>query len=131
MNRPIRYQFALLTACAVLPATGLFAQAPAPDATPSVSTPAAPASPDATPAEGKHHGHHGRHANLTPEERQKLKAAHDKALQDPAVKSAEANRETDRKGYRKAVHDAMLRADPSIQPILNKTRAGRRAKKDA
>ncbi len=59
-------------------------------------------------------------ASLTPEEREKLKAARQKAMQDPAVKAADAEKSTDRKAYRKAVHDAMLRADPSIEPILQK-----------
>ena len=100
MNYSIRHKIDLLTACAALPAAGLFAQAPATEATPSVSVPAATAAtPDTTPAAGKHQGERkGRLAELTPEERQKLKAARQKAMQDPAVKTAEATRETDRNG---------------------------------
>ena len=131
MNYSIRHKIALLTACAALPAAGLLAQAPAaPASTPSVSVPAATS--EATPAEGKHHGEKkGWMADLTPEEKQKLKAAHQKAMQDPAVKSAEATKETDKKGFHKAVREAMLRADPSIQPILEKMREEHKGKKDA
>ncbi len=136
MNQPIRYQFALLTACAVLPVTGLFAQAPATEATPSVSVPATTTTttaPATTAEAGKHRGERrAMLASLTPEERQKLKAAHEKAKQDPAVKSAEATRETDRRGYHQAMRAAMLRADPSIQPILEKLREeGHHGKKNA
>ena len=70
-------------------------------------------------------------AALTPEERQKLIAARRKAKQDPAVKAAEATRETDRKGYHKAMKEAMLRADPSVGPILEKLREERPGKKNA
>ena len=134
MNYSIRHKIALLTACAALPAAGLFAQAPATEATPSVSVPATTTpAPDTTTATVRHQGERkGRLAELTPEERQKLKAAHEKAKQDPAVKTAEATRETDKRGYRKAMRDAMLRADPSIQPILEKMREeGHRGNKNA
>jgi hypothetical protein len=99
------------------------AQDPAPTATPSVSTPDTAAPSDKDHAE--HEGRKGRMAELTPAERQQLKAAHEKALQDPAVKAAEGEKGTDRRAYQKTVHDAMLRADPTIAPILEKMRAHR------
>ena len=126
MKTPIRYTFALFTACTVLPAAGLLAQSPSPAAstTPSVSMPAGTGA-----ATGEHEGP-GMKAisKLTPEERQKLKAAHQAALQDPAVKTAEAGRDTDKAGkkaYREAVRAAMLKADPSVKPILDKMREER------
>ena len=65
-------------------------------------------------------------ANLSPEERQKLQAAHQKAMQDPAVQTAHEKMRAAHKEFRDAMHAAMLKADPSIQPILNKIPAGNR-----
>ena len=139
MKYPICHQIALFTACTFLPAAGLLAQSPAapaaaaPATTPSVSEPAA-ATTTTTATEEEHEG--GRmHAlsKLTPEERGKLKAAHQAALQDPAVKAAEAQKNNGREGkraYHEAVHTAMLKADPSVQPILDKMREDRPHKKD-
>jgi len=67
--------------------------------------------------------------NLSEEERQKLMTAREKANADPAVQDAAKKKEAaqspeDRKtaseGYRKAMHDAMIKADPSIAPLLEK-----------
>jgi Spy/CpxP family protein refolding chaperone len=59
-------------------------------------------------------------ANLSPEDRQKVEAAREKAMQDPAVQAArEKMREASRE-FREAMHAAMLKADPSIKPILDK-----------
>jgi hypothetical protein len=115
-----------LTSSALLLPIAVQAQEPAPTATPSVSTPDTAAS--AAPSDKDHAGREGRKgrmAELTPAERQQLKAAHEKALQDPAVKAAEGEKTTDRRAYQKSVHDAMLRADPTIAPILEKMRAHR------
>ena len=125
----------LLAAGAVLPIVGAFAQSPAaPASTPSVSVPAANATSTetTTTAVGKHGGKlRARLAALTPEERQKLMAARRQAKKDPVVKAAEATRGTDRKGYHKAMKEAMLRADPSVGPILEKMREERPGKKNA
>ena len=59
-------------------------------------------------------------ANLSPEERQKLQAARQKAIQDPAVQAAHEKMRAAHKEFRDAMHAAMLKADPSIQPILNR-----------
>jgi hypothetical protein len=59
-------------------------------------------------------------ANLSPEERQKLEAAHRQAMQDPAVQAANDKMRQAHQEFRDAVRAAMLKADPSIQPILNK-----------
>jgi hypothetical protein len=76
-------------------------------------------------------GNRGRHwekrlANLSPEERQKLQAAHRQAMQDPAVQAANDKMRQAHKEFRDAMHAAMLKADPSIQPILNKIPAPNR-----
>ena len=135
MKHSIRHKIALLTACAALPAAGLFAQSPSPATTPSVSVPAAsPATTtDTTAATGRHGGGmRDKLASLTPEEREKLKAARMKAKDDPAVKAAEATKDTDRKGFRKTMAEAMVRADPSVAPILEKLRdEGRHGKKNS
>ena len=69
-------------------------------------------------------GRHGRHAqflaSLSPDERAKLKAAREKAMADPAVLAAKDRTKTSRREFREARRAAMLRADPSIQPILDK-----------
>jgi hypothetical protein len=65
-------------------------------------------------------------ANLSPEERQKLQAARQKAMQDPAVQSAHDKMREAHKEFRDAMRAAMLKADPSIQPILNKIPAANR-----
>jgi hypothetical protein len=67
-------------------------------------------------------GHHRKEdlANLTWEERQKLHAAHRQAMQDPAIRAAHDKLRQLRKEYRDTLHAAMLKADPSIQPILDK-----------
>jgi hypothetical protein len=70
-------------------------------------------------------GTHGRRweqrlANLSPEERQKVQAARRKAMQEPSVQAAREKMRQAHKEFRDAMHGAMLKADPSIQPILNK-----------
>ena len=67
-----------------------------------------------------------RMANLSPDERQKLEAARQKAMQDPSVQSAHDKMRQAHKEFQEAMRAAMLKADPSIQPILNKMPAGNR-----
>ena len=66
-----------------------------------------------------------RWANLTEEERAKLKAAHQKAMEDPAVRAAQEKLKQARREFREVMRPALLKADPSIQPILEKMRAER------
>jgi Spy/CpxP family protein refolding chaperone len=70
-------------------------------------------------------------ANLTPAERQQLKAAHHKAMQDPAVRAAHLKMREAHKEYRNAMRASMLKADPTIQPVLNKVPEGRAARRDS
>ena len=128
MKNFLRFTLTFAGACALLPAAGLFAQAPsaAPSATPSVSVPAAstgtaPAG-DAQAAQGRGARMREALATLTPEERQEFKTAREKALADPAVKAAEAQRASDPQAFRRVMIEAMLRADPNVGPILKKMR---------
>ena len=67
-----------------------------------------------------------RFANLSADEREKLKAARQKAMQDPAVRAAEEKAREAEREFHAALNASMLKADPSIQPILNKMPKGER-----
>jgi hypothetical protein len=66
-----------------------------------------------------------RWASLTEEERLKMKAAHQKAMADPAVRAARDRLRQARREFREIMRPALLKADPSIQPILEKMRPER------
>ncbi|MEA3188151.1 MAG: hypothetical protein QOD99_1981 [Chthoniobacter sp.] len=59
-------------------------------------------------------------ASLTPEERQKLKAAQEKIKDNPDVRAARQKRQEAAQEFRKVLHDAMVAADPSIASDLEK-----------
>ena len=67
-----------------------------------------------------------RFANLSADEREKLKAARQKAMQDPVVQAAQEKRRQADKEFHDALHASMFKADPSIQPILDKMPKGER-----
>jgi hypothetical protein len=69
--------------------------------------------------------HRARWASLTEEERAKLRAAHQKAIADPAVRAAQEKLRQARREFREVMRPALLKADPSVQPILDKLRAER------
>jgi Spy/CpxP family protein refolding chaperone len=64
-------------------------------------------------------------ANLTEDERTRLRAAYQKASQDPAVQTAREKLKQARREFREVMRPALLKADPSIEPILEKLRAER------
>jgi Spy/CpxP family protein refolding chaperone len=64
--------------------------------------------------------------NLTQEERQKVMNARKTAMQDPAVQSARQKMQAASKEMHDAMDAAMLKADPSIKPILDKIPKGQR-----
>src|SRR6266403_78447 len=64
-----------------------------------------------------------RWASLTEEERAKLKAAQQKVLSAPAVWAARDRLRNARREFREVLRPALLKADPSLQPILEKMRA--------
>jgi len=66
-----------------------------------------------------------RWANLSEEDRARLRAAHQKAMADPAVRAAHDKLRQARREFREVMRPAMLRADPSVQAILDKLRAER------
>jgi hypothetical protein len=66
-----------------------------------------------------------RWANLNDEERGRLRAAHQKAMADPAVQAARDRLRQARREFREVLRPALLKADPSLQPILEKLRPER------
>jgi hypothetical protein len=66
----------------------------------------------------------GAMGNLTQEERQKVMAARRTAMQDPAVSAAKQKMEQISKEFHDAMDAAMLKADPSLKPILDKMPKG-------
>lgn len=74
-----------------------------------------------TPPSIGERGGHGPMSLLTPEERAQVKAAHDKAIaDDPSLKQKmQAAREAFQEA-REALQDAMIKVDPSLEPILAK-----------
>ena len=64
-------------------------------------------------------------ANLNEDERARLRAAHQKAMMDPAVQAAREKLRQARREFREIMRPALLKADPSIQPILEKLRTER------
>lgn len=79
-------------------------------------------SPTDKPLRHSQSEHHARWASLSEDERARLKAAHQKALSDPAVRAARDRLREARIEFREALRPALLKADPSIQPILDKMR---------
>jgi hypothetical protein len=67
----------------------------------------------------------GRFAGLSMEEQAKLRSAHDMAMRDPALAATRQRYEQARKEFRDKLRDALLKADPSVQPILEKARRQR------
>jgi len=89
-----------LTAFSVAP--GAIAQTPTPTPTASVIS---------QPALGN---------GLSIDEQLKLRAAQQKAADDPAVKAALQKRNQAIQNFRTALHNAMLKVDPAIGPIMSK-----------
>ena len=66
----------------------------------------------------------GQMGNLTPEERQKVMNARKSAMQDPSVSSARQKLQAAQKEFHDALDAAMLKADPSLKPVLDKMPKG-------
>ena len=66
-----------------------------------------------------------RFARLSMEEQARLRSAHDTAMRDPALAATRLRYEQARKEFRDKLRDALLKADPSVQPILEKVRRQR------
>ena len=59
-------------------------------------------------------------ANLSPDERAKLRAAHRQAMADPAVQAAKDRQIQAAREFRELKRSRMLQADPTLQPVLDK-----------
>lgn len=77
----------------------------------------------------RHGGRHGRiFANLSPDERTKLRAARQQAMADPAVRAAQDRQRQAHREFQELRRQKMIQADPSVQPILDKIKAERGGK---
>ncbi len=77
---------------------------------------------------GRRGGGFGRgpgYESLSQDEKDKLKAASDKAQNDAKVKEAREKMEASMKEYREAMQAAQIAADPSVEPILKKLQEAR------
>ena len=66
-----------------------------------------------------------RFGGLSRDEQARLRTAHDTAMRDPALAATRQRYEAARKEFRDKLRDALLKADPSVQPILEKVRRQR------
>jgi hypothetical protein len=66
-----------------------------------------------------------RFSGLSMEEQAKLRSAHDTAMRDPALAATRQRYQEARKEFRNKLRDALLKADPSVQPIIEKVRRQR------
>jgi hypothetical protein len=64
-------------------------------------------------------------SGLSMDEQAKLRSAHDTAMRDPALAATRQRYEQARKEFRDKLRDALLKADPSVQPIIEKVRRQR------
>jgi hypothetical protein len=64
-------------------------------------------------------------SGLSMEEQARFRSAHDMALRDPSVAATRQRYEQARNEYRNKLREALLKADPSVQPILEKVRRQR------
>ena len=64
-------------------------------------------------------------ATLSMDEQARFRSAHDMAMRDPALAATRQRYEQARNEYRNKLREALLKADPSVQPILEKVRRKR------
>ena len=67
----------------------------------------------------------GRFSRLSMDEQARLRSAHDMAMRDPALAATRQRYEQARKEFRDKLREGLLKADPSVQPILEKARRER------
>lgn len=80
--------------------------------------------PDETPAIKELQRREENVGRLSIDEQLKVRAAQQKALETPAVKAAIDKRDKAIVEFRDTLRAAMIAADPSVQPILDKVVAG-------
>jgi hypothetical protein len=66
-----------------------------------------------------------RFSRLSMEEQARFRSAHDMAMRDPALAATRQRYEQARNEFRSKLREALLKADPSVQPILEKVRRQR------
>lgn len=96
-----------------------------PNAPPMVSAPAEHVLQPAAPPQAQVQPHAQRPPplnDLSEDERARLHSAHLNALHDPNLAASRARYLDARKEFRQKLRDALLKADPSVQPILEKIR---------
>jgi DnaJ-domain-containing protein 1 len=64
----------------------------------------------------------GRFSRLSMDEQARLRSAHDMAMRDAALAQLRERYEQARREYREKLRAALVKADPSVQPILEKVR---------
>jgi hypothetical protein len=62
---------------------------------------------------------------LSGDERARLQSAHQTAMRDPALRESREKFQQARKDFRERLRDGMIKADPSVQPIIEKVRRQR------
>ncbi|MEP7071112.1 MAG: hypothetical protein ABI839_01865 [Verrucomicrobiota bacterium] len=60
--------------------------------------------------------------NLSADERAKLYSAHEAAMHNPDLAALRERYLREKRAYREELQRALLKADPSVQPILEKVR---------
>jgi hypothetical protein len=67
----------------------------------------------------------GRLSTLSMEEQARLRSAHDTAMRDPTLAQSRERYEQARREFRERLRAALVKVDPSVQPILEKVRKKR------
>ena len=67
----------------------------------------------------------GRLSTLSMEEQARLRSAHDMAMRDPTLAQSRERYEQARSEFRERLRAALVKVDPSVQPILEKVRKKR------
>ena len=80
--------------------------------------------PDETPVMKEMQRRQGQVDKLSIDDQLKLRAAQQKAMENPEVKAAMEKRDKAIVEFREALRAAMMASDPSIRPILEKIAAG-------
>lgn len=93
-------------------ATGILSAEPTPNTQPDYSPPPPPPDRDGKGSRDK------MKENLPPEIRERFEAAREKALQDPAVRELKKKAEEAGEDFRKAMREAIMKADPGLKEIL-------------
>jgi hypothetical protein len=60
------------------------------------------------------------------EEQARLRSAHDMAMRDPTLAQSRERYEEARREFRERLRAALVKVDPSVQPILEKVRKKKR-----